>query len=180
VPPVRRVSARVPAVVWRISAEVLVALDEHLGPPVDGYVNGTQSWLTDDGPGATTLEWRLHPVAGYRAPDGTSPDDLFEQVVGALASGGDDTLTVGTERRSLDSLWDGLECFPAYGDEMEPATLAQSAAGALAISPTAVGLVDHDRIGLAWERAHGTVSLTEMLLDELAAGPPGETSGGGG
>ena len=162
-------SPRVPTAVWRISADVVTALDERLGPPVDGYVNGTQTWLSDDGPGDATLEWRLHPVAHYRAPAGTGPDDLFDEVVGALAAGADpDALLIGGELRSLASLWDGLECFPAYGDEMEPATLAAAASTALGVAPAAAGLVDHDRIGAVWERTEGAVSLTEMLLDELA------------
>jgi hypothetical protein len=155
--------------VWRVTAAVVAALDEQLGAPVDGYVNGTQTWLSDDGPGGTTLEWRLHPVARFHPPDGAGPYDLFDEVVGALASGGDpDSLTVGDEHRSLASLWDGLECFPAYGDEMEPATLARAATDALGLAPDTAGLVDHDRIGEAWERAGGGISLTAMLLDELS------------
>lgn len=162
-------TARAPTVVWRVTPAVVAALDQQLGPPVDGYVNGTQTWLTDDGPGGATLEWRLHPVGGFRAPEGASPDDLFDVVVGALAAGGDpEALPVGAERRPLGSLWDGLECFPAYGDEMEPAILARAATDTLGIPPDAAGLVDHGRIGEAWERSGRGISLTEMLLDELA------------
>jgi hypothetical protein len=62
-----------------------------------------------------------------------------------------------------------LECFPAYGDEMEPVALARAASDALGIAPDAGGLVDHERIGDAWERSAGRVSLTEMLLEELAS-----------
>ena len=65
------------------------------------------------------------------------------------------------------SLWDGLECFAAYGEEIEPAPLAQAATEALGRAPDASGLVDHDRIGAAWEQAKGTVSIVEMLLAEL-------------
>ena len=75
--------------VWRVEPTLVVSLDEHLGPPVDSYVNGTQTWLSDDGPGGMTLEWRLHPVAGYRPPEGLSHYDLWEQVVGALSAGVD-------------------------------------------------------------------------------------------
>jgi hypothetical protein len=153
--------SRVPTAVWRATPAVVRALDERLGPPVDGYVNGTQTWLTDDGPGGATLEWRLHPVAGFQAPDGARPDELFDSVVSALATQG--------EQPSLATLWDGLECFPAYGDEMEPVTLARAATDALGIAPDAGGLVDHGRIGDAWERSGGRVSITEMLLDELVA-----------
>ena len=159
-----------PTAVWRATPAVVVALDERLGPPVDGYVNGTQTWLTDDGPGGATLEWRLHPVAGFRGPASVRPEELFDEVVSALAAAGAvDALELGNERRALGSLWDGLECFPAYGDDMEPVTLARAATDALGIAPDAGGLVDHDRIGEAWEHAQRQVSLTEMLLDELAA-----------
>ena len=65
------------------------------------------------------------------------------------------------------SLWDGLECFVAYGEEIEPAPLAQAAAEAIGRPPDASGLVDHDRIGTVWEQAKGTVSIVEMLLAEL-------------
>ena len=37
--------------VWRADAALVLALDEHLGPPVDSYLNGSQTWITDDGPG---------------------------------------------------------------------------------------------------------------------------------
>lgn len=161
-------SRLVPTVVWRAAPPVVVALDERLGPPVDGYVNGTQTWLSDHGPGGATLEWRLHPVAGYRAPEGSGPYDLWDEVVGALAAGGDPAaLAIGNEHRALASLWDGLECFAAYGDEIEPATLARVATEALGTPPDAAGVVDHDRMGDAWEQAKGAVSLTEMLFNEL-------------
>jgi hypothetical protein len=82
--------------VWRVDADLVLALDAQLGPPVDSYVNGTHTWLGEDGPGGVALEWRLHPVAGYRAPTGLSHYDLWEQVVGALSAGadpGDEVLT---------------------------------------------------------------------------------------
>src|SRR5205823_9465968 len=110
-----------------------------------------------------TLEWRLHPVAGYRMPAGLSHYDLWEQVVGALSAGaapGD--LPLGTERRALGSLWEGLECFAAYGDEIEPAPLAAAASAALGRPPDVNGLVDHEGIGQAWEHARGAVSIVDL------------------
>src|SRR5689334_11566571 len=86
---------RVATTVWTISAELVLALDERLGTPVDSYVNGSQTWLTgtpdDDTDDADDfdLEWRLHPVAGYRAPHGLSHYDLWEQVVQGLTLGAD-------------------------------------------------------------------------------------------
>ena len=58
----------VAAAVWQARPEVIVALDDRFGEPVDAYVNGSQVWLREDGPGGMVLEWRLHPVAGYRRP----------------------------------------------------------------------------------------------------------------
>ena len=124
-----------PTVVWRVTPDLVRALDERLGPPLDGYVNGTQTWLTaDDGKAASgdvTLEWRLHPVAGFEPVAGISHEDLWDTVAGALADGADPAaLPLGDEQRALTSLWDGLECFPAYGDEVEPQVLAGAGRGA--------------------------------------------------
>lgn len=161
--------ARSAAAVWRIAPALVLAVDERLGAPVDSYVNGTQTWLTDLDPD-TTLEWRLHPVAGYRTPVGSSHYDVWDQVVAGLTAGASgDGLDLGDERRTLRSLWDGLECFVAIGDDVEPAVLARAAADVLPLPPDAIGLVDHDRIGAEWERADGTVSIVEMLLAELGA-----------
>ena len=154
--------------VWRITPDLVLALDEHLGLPVDSYVNGTQTWLTEHEQPEATLEWRLHPAAGYRKPDGISPYDVWDQVVLQLGRGdAADALTLGSMHRTLRSVWDGLECFVPYGDDLEPATLAQAATDVIGTGPDAAGLVDHDRIGAAWEQAGGAVSLVEMLLAEL-------------
>ena len=67
----------------------------------------------------------------------------------------------------MESLWEGLEAFAAYGDEVEPATLAQAATAAIGRPPDATGLVDHDRVGETWERARGDVSIVSLLLEEL-------------
>ena len=159
---------RTASALWRSSPELVLAVDEHFGPPVDSYVNGSQTWLLDNGPGGVTLEWRVHPVAAYRPPAGLSHYDLWERVVAQLRAGGDPgALALGEERRALDSLWEGVEAFAAYGDEVEPATLAQAASAAIGRVPDAAGLVDHDRIGDAWERARGDVSIVGLLLEEL-------------
>jgi hypothetical protein len=54
--------------------------------------------------------------------------------------------------RPAEGLWDGLEAFPAFGDEVEPATLAAAAVTALGVAPDATGLADHERIADDWER----------------------------
>ncbi len=154
----------VPTCVWRAVPELVVALDDRFGPPVDAYVNGSQVWLRDSGPGGITVEWRLHPVPGYRRPDGVDTYDVFEAAAAALAGG-------GPPPAPLERLWEGLEAFPAYGDEVEPATLAASCAEELGRTPDAFGLADHDRIGDAWERTSGRTSIVEGLLGQLGDGP---------
>jgi hypothetical protein len=167
-----RPRALVPTAVWGITPVLVRALDERLGTPVDHYVNGTQTWLAD-GPGGELLEWRLHPVAGYRTPTDLSHYDVWEQVVDELTRGADpDAIALGAESRALASLWDGLECYPPHTGDLEPAVLAAAAAERLGIAPDVIGLVDHDRVGQAWERARGTASITALLRDEL--GRPGE------
>ncbi len=154
---------------WGIGPELVLALDAQLGPPVDSYVNGSQTWLTDDGPKAATLEWRLHPVAGFQQPAGLSHYDLWESVVAQLSADDPppDQLELGDSRRTLEQLWDGLECFPAYDDPIEPAPLADAAGTALGRRPERAGLVDHDRIADAWERSGRGVSIIELLGEQL-------------
>ena len=154
----------VAAAVWRPRPQLIIALDDRFGEPVDSYVNGSQVWLRDDGPGGITLEWRLHPVAGYRRPAATGVHELFSATALALAAG-------GTPPAPLERLWDGLEVFAAYGDEVEPAPLAAAAAASLGIDPDASGLVDHGPIGDRWESTGGGVSVVEELLRQLRAAP---------
>jgi hypothetical protein len=162
-------AVRTASAVWRPSVDLVLALDDRLGTPTDHYVNGTQTWLADNGPDAMTLEWRLHPVAAFQMPRALSHYDLWELAADQLRAGADPgALTLGEERRGLASLWDGLEVFAAYGDEIEPATLAQAATEALGVPPDAAGLVDHGRVGEEWERSGGRVSIVSLLLEELS------------
>lgn len=151
-----------PTCVWRISPRLVTTLDERFGVPVDSYVNGSQVWLRDDGPGGITVEWRLHPVAGFSLPDGVSTHDLFPEVAWALAAGEEPPAPPR-------ELWDGLEAFPAYGDEVEPPALADRAMAALGLPPDRHGLVDHSRIGDEWERRRGELSVIEGLVAQLEA-----------
>jgi hypothetical protein len=139
---------------------VIVALDERFGEPLDAYVNGSQVWLRDDGPGGMPLEWRLHPVAGYHRPANVGTYEVFEVTALALASG-------SPPPAPLTELWDGLEVFAAYGDEVEPQPLMQAAADAVGLQPDAWGLVDHEAIADEWERTAGGVSIVEDLLRQL-------------
>jgi hypothetical protein len=149
-----------PTSVWRATPALVVALDSRFGEPLDAYVNGSQVWLRDDGPGGVTLEWRLHPVAGYRRPPTAGTYDVFSRTALALATGAEPPAP-------LDRLWEGLEAFPAYGDEVEPAPLATAATSSLGIPPDATGLVDHQSIGDEWERARGRASIVAGLLRQL-------------
>ena len=155
-------AALVPSCVWRVAPELLLALEERFGPPVDAYVNGSQVWLREDGPGGATVEWRLHPVAGYRRPRDVDTYEVFDVVTEALASGAEPPAP-------LAALWDGLEAFLAFGDEVEPATLAAACTAALGRPPDVAGLADHQRVGDDWERSHGGISIVEALLAQLSA-----------
>ena len=150
----------VPTCVWRASPELLLTLDDRFGEPVDTYVNGSQVWLRDDGPAGEAIEWRLHPVAGYRRPEGLATEEVFDVVTAALATGGQPPV-------SLDQLWEVLEAFASYDDELEPAILAAACTASLGLSPDAAGLADHDLIADQWERARGATSIVAALLDQL-------------
>jgi hypothetical protein len=151
----------VPSCVWRVDNDLVVRLQDRFGDPVDAYVNGSQVWLRDDGPGGVTLEWRLHPVARFRRPDGVDTYDLFPATALALSSGASPPAPV-TE------LWDGLEAFAAYADEVEPATLAGATTESLGRAPDAAGLVDHQRVGDDWEKSAGATSIVDALLAQLS------------
>ncbi len=157
----RSVAQRTSVCVWRATPALIVALDERFGEPVDAYVNGSQTWLRDDGPNGVTLEWRLHPVAGYRKPDELDTYEVFTSVALALGTGTEPPVP-------LEALWDGLEVFAAYDDEVEPAPLAAAAESALGIEPDRAGLVDHDAIADEWEHARGATSIIDALLRQLS------------
>jgi hypothetical protein len=157
----------IPTALWPVTPQLVSALDDRLGAPVDSYVNGAQTWFTGED---EILEWRLHPVASYEAPKDVSHYDLWEKVVDELHAGtAADALSIGGTSRALASLWEGLECFPAYGDDLEPATLSRRATDALGVAPELCGLVDHDSVGDAWEAANGTVSIVSLLTTQLSS-----------
>jgi len=146
-----------------MSDEVLVALDSRLGQPVDSYVNGAQTWLREDGPGGEMLEWRLHPVAGFRQPTEVGTHELFETVALALGTG-------STPVAAAHELWEGLEAFPAYADEasaVEPMRLAEVCTEVLGLVPDASGMIDHEPISAAWEAADGNHSIVAAIFEQL-------------
>ncbi|HVM07333.1 MAG TPA: hypothetical protein VM345_02630 [Acidimicrobiales bacterium] len=144
---------KTPTTVWRISPELIAALDEKFGDPVDAYVNGSQTWLIENGPNETTLEWRLHPVSAYERPKGIDTYAVFR----SAADG----------RTEPATLWDGLEAFPAYDDEMTVEQLRASVVEALGLEPDASGEVEHDAIGDEWESTSGRISIVDRLFDQL-------------
>jgi hypothetical protein len=169
------VAEGVPVALWRATPELVVALDGRFGAPHDAYVNGSQVWLREDGPGGETLEWRLHPVAGYRRPAGVGTYEVFPEAALALARG----------RRPpapIDQLWDGLEVFPAYGARIDPGVLAGLGERVLGVAPDSWGRVDHRAVGDEWERTGGRISVVDALLAQLGAPPhrggaPGRVAG---
>jgi hypothetical protein len=159
---------RIASALWWITPELVVALDAHFGLPVDSYVNGSQTWLVEDGD--LTLEWRLHPVGGFTQPTSLSHYDLWEQVVAQLSTGTPpEMLSLGDDTRALAALWDGLECYVAFGDDIEPANLALRTTRALEIVPDRCGLADHQVVGDRWEQASGQVSIVQLLADQLSS-----------
>ena len=155
-----KASRLVAAAVWKARPELIVELDDRFGEPVDAYVNGSQVWLREDGPGGMLLEWRLHPVSGYRRPPGVGTYEVFSSTALALASG-------SPPPAALEQLWDGLEVFAAYEDDIEPQPLTAAAVQAIGIEPDAAGLVDHESIADRWERTGGGVSIVADLLHQL-------------
>ncbi|HKY75711.1 MAG TPA: hypothetical protein VJS45_06210 [Acidimicrobiia bacterium] len=149
--------AQTATAVWRIRPELVLAMADRLGEPVDRYVNGSQTWFTE-AVGGVALEWRLHPVAGYKTPKGMSHNDVWDVVVEGL---------IGHVKLRAEDVWDGLECFAAYGDDIEPGALNASAIAELQVPPDATGLVDHTTIGDEWERTRGAVSIVDLLLRQL-------------
>ena len=137
-----------------------MALDANFGEPLDTYVNGSQVWLRDDGPGGIALEWRLHPVAGYSRPAGLTTEEVFSATALALSTGEEPPA-------NLENLWDGLEVFAAYDDEVEPQPLVSAAVAALGIPPDASGLVEHEPIADEWEKTGRRISIVEALFDQL-------------
>lgn len=152
---------RTPSCVWRISPSLLLAVDAQLGAPVDSYVNGAQTWLREEGAAEITIEWRLHPVARFRRPPGVGVHDLLPAVVAALEGG-------EQPPAPPEALWDGLEAFPAHGDDIEPAALVALVTGVLGTAPDAHGLVDHQVIADDWEHSRGAVSIVDELFRQLA------------
>lgn len=166
-----------PTCVYAVDAALVERLDARLGPPLDSYVRGWQVWLESHGPGGETLEWRLHPPAGFAMPRGVNPHDLFEVVLQALSDAEDpdaDALPLGEERRPLSAVWEALEVFPTFGDDVPPEVLTRVAADVLGRAPDAAGRADHARLGDVFKSTRGDFSVGQALLASLDPVPPAQ------
>lgn len=157
----------VPTCAYKVDASLIELLDSRLGPPLDSYVRGWQVWLEPNGPDGETLEWRLHPPAGFRMPRGVDPHDLFDVVLQGLAEPGED-FAAGRERLTLSDVWEILEVFPAYGEDLSPEALVSAVSTALGgREPDVAGRADHARLGDLWKGKRGDFSVGKVLLDTL-------------
>lgn len=161
----------VPTCVWRVTPALVERLDARLGPPLDSYVRGWQVWLEANGPGEVTLEWRLHPPAGFAMPRGVDPHDLFDVVLQGLAEADDRAgpLPLGDERRPLAGVWEVLEAFPAFDDADLDALVSCVTAALGDWPPDVAGHADHARLGDLWKGANGQFSVGQALLEQLPA-----------
>ena len=160
----------IPTCAYRVDAALVELLDARLGPPLDSYVRGWQVWLDEHGPGGATLEWRLHPPARFRMPRGVNPHDLFEVALQGLAGCDDpdhDAFPVGEEHRRLDEIWEVLEVWPTFGDDLEPEVVAAIAARVLGRAPDVAGRADHARLGDRFKGRKGDFSVGQALLASL-------------
>ena len=149
---------------WDVTPALLLKLDATFGAPIDSYLNGSQVWLTADGPNEIMLEWRIHPVGGFQQPVGVSHYDVWETVIAAYSDDPErTTITFGTESRSLDSLWTGMECFAAYGDPLSTHDLIVCATNVLAFAPNMSGLVNHEQLGEQWFRSNRSLDLAQLV-----------------
>lgn len=160
-----------PTCVYRVDKALVELLDASLGPPLDSYVRGWQVWLEDNGPDGERLEWRLHPPARFRMPEGVNPHDLFDVVLQGLADIDDpdrDAFRTGGEQRTLAQVWEALEVFPAHGDDIAPDSLAGAVTATLqGRRPDGAGRADHDRLGDLWKGKRGDFSVGAVLLETL-------------
>ncbi len=147
---------------WTISPELLIALDDQFGEPIDTYVNGSQVWLRTDGANGETIEYRLHPVGGYVRPKGVATDQVFSSCALACAQGTEPPAPIG-------SLWEGLEAFVAFDDEGPIASdvLASIGLRTIGIECSAHGMVDHEGIAQRWEKSTRATSIVGELMEQL-------------
>lgn len=161
--------------VYRVDVELVELLDARLGPPLDSYVRGWQVWLEEHGPAGATLEWRLHPPAGFQMPRGVNPHDLFEVVLQGVSERDQPDagpFATGAEQRTLAQIWEVLEIFPTFGEKVSAEDLVEVVTDVLGRRPDAAGIVDHARLGDLYKASSGRFSVGRALLETLE--PVGE------
>ena len=143
---------RVATTVWTISPELVLALDEHLGLPVDSYVNGSQTWLVRrDGPSHA----RVAAASGRRVPRAGRGVALRPLGGGRRAALG--RPPIRTRCASATRCGRSPRC--GTGSSATPRTATTSSRSSSrprrprssGAPPDRFGLVDHDAIGDAWE-----------------------------
>ncbi|MDX1619731.1 MAG: hypothetical protein R3320_01985 [Nitriliruptorales bacterium] len=159
--------ATTPIVIFDVDADLLSALEAALGPPLDSYLMGWQVWLHEIDEQDVELEFRLHPPAGFEQPDGMSHHDLWDEVIVQVADGVAD-LELGSEHRTVGSLWQVLEVFPAFGEDVEPEQLRRWVEELLGREALGAGEVDHERLGGRWKRRGHEFDLASALRAAVA------------
>jgi hypothetical protein len=151
-----------------VDPDVLAALESAFGPPIDSYLMGWQVWLVDARVAGeeVTLEYRVHPPAGFHQPAGLDHHDLWTEVIAQLADGAQE-LVLGEETRALSDVFDLLEVYPAFGEPLSPAQVAGHVEACLGRAPRAAGAVDHERLGARWKRQRHGFDLPAALRDAL-------------
>ena len=159
------VARLVAAAVWRARPEVIVALDDRFGEPVDAYVNGSQVWLREDGPAGWSSSGGCtrSPVTSGRPRTGTY--EVFSATALALATGAD---AAGSPR-------------PAVGRpggvrrlrrrHRAAATAWRPRSPPSGSSPTPPGWSTTSRSRTQWERIGRAVSIVADLLAQLRPEP---------
>lgn len=188
-----------PSCLFEVDEGLLLALEAAFGPPIDSYLRGWQVWLVaveasdvrgeggdedlaenmvdDLDEDLVELEYRLHPPAGFAQPRGLSHHDLWDRTleqVADAAAGGDAALEglvleLGEERRDVASLWELLEVFPAFGEQVTPDQVRRWAEAALGRPALAFGYVEHERLGGAFKRLGTRFDLPGALRAALDA-----------
>lgn len=158
-----------PVAIVDVDRALLEALEEAFGPPIDSYLMGWQVWLVDtEIAGAdVTLEYRLHPPAGFAQPHGLDHHDLWTEVIVQLADGDGEQLTLGDEQRRLTEVFDLLEVYPAFGEDLSARDVAGHVESSLGRAPRAAGDVDHERLGGRWKRQRHDFDLPNALRAAL-------------
>ena len=127
--------------------------------PSTRYVNGSQTWFTGED---RTLEWRLHPVGRRsRCPRGsrTTTSGSTSSTSSRPAREPDALALGGETRRARRRSGTASSASPRTATTSSPRRSSRAPPTLLGLAPELCGLVDHDKVGDAWERRDGAVSI---------------------